>query len=80
VVPAYIKNTHQPVAEWITRKSKIKVYFGEIIFPDEKMRKNKDYDGFTRLVEKAVHELADAAWAGDDPSRKVRTAAAPQIL
>jgi len=80
VVPAYIKNTHRPVKEWIQRKSQIEVYFGDIIYPDEKMKKNKDYDGFTRRVERVVHKLADTAWAGDDPSRKVRTAAVPQIL
>ncbi|MBN2378468.1 1-acyl-sn-glycerol-3-phosphate acyltransferase [candidate division WOR-3 bacterium] len=80
VVPAYIKNTHRPVKEWITRKSQIHVYFGDMLYPDEKMKKNKDYEGFTQLVERAVHMLADTAWAGDDPRKRVRAVASPQIL
>lgn len=80
VMPAYIKNTHRPISEWLSRQSRVEVFFGDLLYPQGSAKSKEDYEKFTRRIESSVHKLADLAWAGDDPKRKVRNVAAPQIL
>lgn len=61
VVPAYIKNTHRPWQEWLTRRSRVEVYFAEPLYPEGPLKDKEAYEEFTLRIEREVHRLADIA-------------------
>jgi len=73
VVPAYIRNTHRPLKEWLSRRSRIEVFFGEPLRPQGPSKDKKTYEEFTLHIEREVHRLAGLADA-----REKKAAAAPR--
>lgn len=61
VLPAYIKNTHRPIGEWISRHSRVEVYLAPPIYPDGSSKDKQAYEELTLRIEREVHRLADIA-------------------
>jgi len=61
VVPTYIKNTHRPWHEWLSRRSRVEVFFAEPIYPECPSKNKEAYEKFTLHIEREVHRLAAIA-------------------
>jgi len=69
VVPTYIRNSHRPPDEWISRKSPLEVYFAPPLYPKGSSGNKADYEAFTNLIEEKVRLLAESANSKEEKSK-----------